>query len=115
MSVTVDKDEQRTYMRPYCLLNGKNPRSPPILIHTNPLEILDLDLMKRPVGRDFQLNFQLMVVYRVRCHNFIHGARDFDREIIVYQESGRFRALDMSQLRPYDDRREMLRCVVDDG
>jgi hypothetical protein len=56
-----------------------------------------------------------MVVYRVRCHNFIHGARNFDREIIVHEKRSRFRTLDMSQLRPYDDRREMLRRVVDDS
>jgi hypothetical protein len=56
ISVRIDKDGQSTHMRPRCLLNSKDPRSPPILIHTNPLEILDLDLMERPVERDFQLD-----------------------------------------------------------
>ena len=56
-----------------------------------------------------------MVIHQVRGYDFVHWARNFDRQITVHQKCSRFRAFHVSQLCLDDNGREVLRCVVGDS
>ena len=85
-------------MRPDTLLYGENPRSPPMFVDTNPLDVLHLDLMQRPISRDLQPNLQLMFVHSVRGSHLVRRRRHLDLEVLVDKFRSRLRALGVRQL-----------------
>lgn len=95
-------------MRPDDLLDGQHPGSPSVLVNANTLQIFDLDFMERPVRRNLQLYFQLMLIDQVGSHDLIHSASHFYCHIFVNQQGGGFRALHMRQFCSDDDRRKVL-------
>ena len=56
----------------------------------------------------------MMLIDEVGSGDFVYILRDFNGHVLINQFSSSFRAFDLNQLVPNDDRREMLGGVVND-